>query len=138
MEEQVKLHHSKLKVIPTEVDDPLLKETMEMMQQKSEKTLKYWVSALKHSHKNIASKIATKLDQAGVGNMEEKRILSIFPSYTYTFNQVDFIRRMQKSKKQELLEKEEERTIVLISLVHVSSLLRIVFPDRKESGRKTN
>ncbi|GIO23382.1 GPP34 family phosphoprotein [Oceanobacillus sp. J11TS1] len=40
---------------------------------------------------------------------------------------------LENIKKQELLEKEEERIVVLISLVHVSSLLRIVFPDRKEA-----
>ncbi|UUI03926.1 GPP34 family phosphoprotein [Oceanobacillus jeddahense] len=140
---QVELHRSKLEVVHSEVEDPLLKETLEIMLLKKKKTPKYWVSALKRSHKNIARKIANKLEQVGVGNIEEKRILGMFPSYTYTFNQTDFIKTMkesfqtvlEKSNKQESLDKEEERVVVLMSLVHVSNLLRIVFPDRKEVKR---
>ncbi|MFD1417123.1 GOLPH3/VPS74 family protein [Oceanobacillus jeddahense] len=143
LEGQVELHRSKLEVVHSEVEDPLLKETLEIMLLKKKKTPKYWASALKRSQKNIARKIANKLEQAGVGNMEEKRILGMFPSYTYTFNQTDFIKTMkksfqtvlEKSNKRKSLEKEEERIIVLMSLVHVSSLLRIVFPDQKEAKR---
>ncbi|WP_080875647.1 GOLPH3/VPS74 family protein [Oceanobacillus timonensis] len=145
LEGQVEMHRSKIEIAYTEakVEDPLLRETLEMIQQKSKKTPKYWVSALKRSHKNIARKIANKLDRAGAGNMEENRILGIFPSYTYKFKQTDFIKMMKESfqevlekrDKQKPLEKEEERVVVLMSLVHVSSLLRIVFPDRKEAKR---
>ncbi|GGP13047.1 GOLPH3/VPS74 family protein [Oceanobacillus neutriphilus] len=143
LEGQVEFHHSKLEVVHSEVEDPLLKETLKIMQLKKNKTPKYWVSALKRSHKNLPNKIAGKLDRAGVGNMEEKRILGMFPSYTYTFNQADFIRTMresfrtvlEKSKKQDLLEKEEERIVVLMSLVYISNLLRIVLPERKEAKR---
>ncbi|MFD1453557.1 MULTISPECIES: GOLPH3/VPS74 family protein [Oceanobacillus] len=141
LEDKVKLRQSKMEVVHTEVEDPLLKEAIEIMRLKNKKTPKYWVSALKRSYKNLPRKIADKLEQAGVGNMEEKRILGMFPSYTYTFNQADFNRTMiknfrtvlGKSKKQDLLEKEEERIVVLMSLVHISSLLRIVFPERKEA-----
>ena len=86
LEGQVELHRSKIEVVHSEVEDPLLKETIEIMQHKNKKTLKYWVSALKRSHKNIARKIAIKLDQSGIGSMEEKRVLGILPSYMYTFN----------------------------------------------------
>ncbi|WP_040983211.1 GPP34 family phosphoprotein [Oceanobacillus jeddahense] len=53
MEGQVELHCSKLVVVHSEVEDLLLKETLEIMQLKKKKTPKYWISALKRSHKNI-------------------------------------------------------------------------------------
>ncbi|WP_130859073.1 GOLPH3/VPS74 family protein [Gracilibacillus phocaeensis] len=141
LEGQIEMQRSKLGVIDSEVADPLLQESLTVMQHKKKKTPKYWVSALKRTHKNLPREMAIKLDHAGVGSMEEKRVLGVFSSYTYTFDRANFIQTTKKSfqvvlekiNKHEALAKEEERIVVLMSFVHVSNLIRIVFSDRKEA-----
>lgn len=136
----ITLHNSKLEVINSQVDDPLLKETLDIIEKKGLKTPKQWVSALRASHKNIQLKIGTKLDRSSVITMKEKSILGAFPSYLYKFNPDNYTKKayknfqniVQKNKNGESLV-GEERTVVLMSLIHASNLLRIIFPNSKEA-----
>ncbi|PIC66198.1 hypothetical protein CSV71_05530 [Sporosarcina sp. P21c] len=137
----IELRNSKIEVVDSSTEDPLLKETLDIIKAKPLKIPKQWISTLRTSHKNIQYKIATKLDDDGVITMETKRILGAVPAYFYKFNPDPFVKEahksfhkvIQKNKKQSPLVKEE-RTIVLMSLIYASSLLRIVFPNSKEAG----
>src|SRR5699024_6630064 len=131
LDEKVVEKGSKLEVIDDKIEDPLLKETLEMMRLKDNKTAKYWVPKLKSNHKNLPRKVAEKLDNEEVGTVQDKRMLCIFPSYIYIFEHETFFKNrkeafklvLDKYKEQQPLEKEEEKIVVLMSLAYVSNLI---------------
>lgn len=136
----ITLNNSKIEIVDSSIEDPLLQETLDIMGTKTLKTPKQCISTLRTSHKNIQHKIAVKLDNAGFITLEKKRVLGAIPAYFYKFNPEHFVQEahknfqkvIQKNKKQESLVKEE-RTVVLMSLIFASNLLSIIFPVSKEA-----
>jgi len=136
----IKLCNSKIEVVNTNTVDPLLQEILGIIKTKPLKTPKQLISILRTSHKSIQYKIASKLNDDGIIILEKKQLLGTVPVYFYKLNSNHFVKEIQekfqiiidKNKKQTSLVKEE-RIVVLMSLVHASSLLRIGFTDRKEA-----
>lgn len=136
----ITLNNSNIKILDSNIEDPLLQETLDIMGTKQLTTPKQCISTLRISHKNIQHKIAVKLDNADLITLEKKRVLGAIPAYFYKFNPEHFVEEthkrfqnvIQKNKKQETLIKEE-RAVVLMSLIFVSNLLRIIFPISKEA-----
>ena len=137
----VEVQEKKIVILQKDAEDPLLNETLALMNEKKPKSAKHWVSSLPSTYKNMPFKIGEKLDQSSYLTLKEKRVFGLFPSYSYHFEQGNLLELVQnrfseviaKTEQNEALNKEDERVVTLLSLVHSSQLIHIIFPDRKQA-----
>ncbi|GAK03517.1 hypothetical protein JCM19037_1851 [Geomicrobium sp. JCM 19037] len=137
----VELQKDKVVVIHREHEDPVLQKTLQIIENdKRKRSAKDWVYKLTTAHKNLPNVMAYHLEEQSYLDVKEHKFLWIFPHYTYhlreennitglreTFNTV-----LQKAQEKTPFNREEERLIVLLSLIDASKLLGIVYPDSKE------
>ncbi|QQK79030.1 GPP34 family phosphoprotein [Salicibibacter cibi] len=138
----VELQKKKIVVINDQVDHPLLQETLAIIQKKKRPmTPKHWVSKLKSEFKQIQKVVAHHLENDNQITIDEKKILGLFNSQTYQLNDPNHLERLRDSFSEVLrkgeagtpFNQEDERHIVLLSLIEASKLLSIVYPNGKEA-----
>ncbi|RQW20327.1 GPP34 family phosphoprotein [Bacillus sp. C1-1] len=136
----IEVRHKKIVPLSKKAADPLLEETLMLMNNTKPKTPEYWVTALPSKLDNIQHTIARKLENSTILTVNKKYILGLFPSFTYECKQENlipivrerFVTILEKTNQQEPLNKTEERHLMLLSLLQSSKLVDIVFTDRNE------
>ncbi len=137
----LELNKKKVSLIQSESTDPLLQETLTLIANKPNRSIDYWVTQLLTSHKNLHNKIGDKLSDRGVVSKQEKKILGLFPSVAFPFEKGDlsdvvrdtFNIVLSKKQSQTELNSHEEKTIVLMSLLQGSGLIKNVYDNRSEA-----
>lgn len=139
LEGRIELRNSKVEVVESEVEDYLLRNTINVILKETPKTPKHLISTLRINQTNIQKKVGNRLNNSGIIVIEEKRTLGIFPTPYYKFQAEHFIAEVKESF-QEVLKKgknncavEDAEIIILMTLVNASNLLRIIFPNGKEA-----
>lgn len=137
----LELNKKKVSFIQSESADSLVQETLTLIENKPNRSIDYWVTQLLTSHKNLHHKIGVKLHDHGVVSKQEKKVLGLFPSVAFPFEKGDlsdvvratFTEVLAKKQSQTELNSNEEKTIVLMSLLQGSGLIKNVYENRSEA-----
>src|SRR5699024_10391447 len=121
-------------------DHPLLQETLHMLETKPNQTIEYWVSKLESLHRNIKKKDDRQLQSNRCIRIEKKKVLGLFKTEKYHLKEEraiedyreQFRQVLEKMDDSDSFTQQEERTLILLSFVHVNELLDIVFDDKRE------